>query len=85
MNLSWLASTRLGQMIGDYTAAAFSNGAPIAIAPLGIPATSGALSEAIYAPKPGYLTVQSVLRRSSMGERPVRGAHSDHGPRHIIP
>jgi hypothetical protein len=85
MSVSWLASTRLGQMIGDYTAAAFANGTPIAIAPIAVPATNGALNEAIYAPKPAYLTVQSVLRRSSIGERPVRGAHSDHGPRRIIP
>ncbi len=85
MRLSWLPSTRLGQMIGDYTAATFSNGTPIAIAPIGIPATSGAFNEAIYAPNPGYLTVQSVLRRSSRGERPVPGAHSDHPPRRVIP
>ena len=84
MTLSWLPSTRLGQMIGDYTAATFSNGTPIAIAPIGIPA-SGAFNEAIYSPNPGYLTVQSLLRRSSMGEHPVKGAHSDHAPRRVIP
>lgn len=85
MNLSWLAGTHLGQMIGDYTAATFANGTPIAIAPIAVPQTSATLNEAIYVPKPGAVAVQSLVRRSSAGERPVPGAHSDHGPRHVIP
>lgn len=85
MSLTWLASTQLGAMIGDYTASVFASGRPIAIVPLGLPANGAFLSEAMYAPNAGTLTVQSFERRSSAGERPVRNAHADHGPRRVIP
>jgi hypothetical protein len=85
MSLQWLASTHLGWMIGDYTATAFASGRPIAIAPLAVPENGTFLQEATYAPKPGFIAMQSAVRRSSAAERPVPHAHSDHGPRHIIP
>jgi hypothetical protein len=85
MSLTWLASTHLGWMIGDYTASTFASGRPVAIAPLALPANGAQLQEAAYAPKAGFITMQSPIRRSSLGEHPVPGAHADHGPRHIIP
>lgn len=84
MSVTWLASTHLGWMIGDYTAAAFASGRPIAIAPIAVPLNGTFLQEAMYAPNPGAITAQSLVRRSSAGEHPVPGVHSDHGPRHII-
>jgi hypothetical protein len=72
-------------MIGDYTASAFASGRPIALAPLALPVNGAQLQEAMYVPKAGALTTLSLVRRSSAGEHPVPGAHSDHGPRHIIP
>ncbi|HKU67772.1 MAG TPA: sialidase family protein [Candidatus Baltobacteraceae bacterium] len=85
MDLQWLASTHLGWMIGDYTAAAFVSGRPMAIAPIAVPLDGTFLQEAMYAPKAGAIAIQSSVRRSSAGEHPVPHARSDHGPRHIIP
>jgi hypothetical protein len=85
MSLTWLASTHLGWMIGDYTASTFASGRPIAVAPVALPANGALLQEAAYAPKAGFITMQSLVRRSSFGEHPVPGARADHGPRHIIP
>lgn len=85
MNDDWLASTHLGWMIGDYTASTFASGRPIALTPLALPVNGAALQEAMYVPKAGVITTQSLVRRTSAGEHAVPGAHSDHGPRHIIP
>ncbi len=80
MNVAWLAQTSQGPMVGDYIATAFSGGHPVGIfAVANAPATL--LDEAMYVPKPGVLTLSSLHMRASVGERPVPGVRSDHGPR----
>jgi hypothetical protein len=85
MSLSWLAQTLDGAMVGDYMATVFSNGAPIGFAAIAEPPASGVYNEAAYVPRRGALAMQSAIRRSSAGERPVRGFHADHPPRRIHP
>ncbi len=85
MMLNWLAQTADGAMVGDYTASAFSSGRPVAFVAVADPSMGGKLDEAMYVPKAGVITLASAVRRSSRGEHPVRGFHSDHPPRHIHP
>ncbi|HEV2908929.1 MAG TPA: sialidase family protein [Candidatus Eremiobacteraceae bacterium] len=84
MSLSWLAQTTQGPMVGDYIATAFSGGQPIGVFAIANP-KGVFFDEGMYVPKPGFLTLHSAAMRASLGERPVRGAHSDHGPRQGLP
>jgi hypothetical protein len=85
MNLSWLAQTLDGPMVGDYMATTFSSGRAVSFTAIANPLRSGAFDEGTYVPKPGIISLQSVVRRSSIGERPVPGFHSDHPPRRLHP
>ena len=81
--LTWLADTDQGVMVGDYIASAFTS--------------QGVHVAAAAAKKPGQqfdeymITNKSVLNEdpriqfSSRGERPVPGAHSDHAPHYYPP
>jgi hypothetical protein len=84
MALSWLAQTTQGPMVGDYTATAFSGGQPIGVFAIANP-KGVFFDEGMYVPKPGFLTLHSAAMRESLGERPIRGAHSDHGPLQGLP
>lgn len=85
MNLAWLAQTIDGPMVGDYMATTFVSGRPVSFTAIANPLTSGAFDEGTYVPKPGSISPQSVIRRLSIGERPVPGYHSDHPPRRWHP
>jgi hypothetical protein len=80
MNLSWLAQTLDGAMVGDYMATAFASGRPVSFTAIANPLRSGAFDEGTYVPKPGVIALQSLVRHSSIGEHPVPGFHSDHPP-----
>ncbi len=85
MNVQWLAQTLDGAMVGDYMATAFDGSRPVSFAAIANPFSGGRFDEGLYASKPGVITEQSALRRTSIGERPVPGFHSDHPPRRIHP
>jgi len=80
MNLSWLAQTNIGPMVGDYIATAFSGGQPVGVFAVANP-PGAFLDEAMYVPKPGIISAMAQVRRSSLGERPVKGVRPNHGPR----
>jgi hypothetical protein len=80
MNLSWLAQTLDGAMVGDYMATSFASGRAVSFSAIANPLQSGAFDEGTYVPKPGVISLQSLVRRSSTGEHPVPGFHSDHPP-----
>ncbi len=85
MNLGWIAQTLDGAMVGDYMASTFALGRAIALIAVADPSMSGVFDEGMYVPKPGVISLQSVVRRTAIRERPVLGFHSDHAPRHIHP
>jgi|SRR5579884_175234 len=85
MNLGWLAQTQDGVMVGDYMASTFAPSRPLAFVAVADPSMSGVFDEGMFVSKSGAIATVSRVRRSSAKERPVRGFHSDHGPRHIHP
>jgi hypothetical protein len=85
MNLGSLAQTMDGPMVGDYMATAFAGARPIGFSAVANPLMGSIFDEGMYVPKPGVISLQSLVRRSSRGEHPVPGFHSDHPPRRIHP
>ena len=85
MNLSWIAQTYQGAMVGDYMATAFAAGQAVGFAAIAEPLSSGRFDEGLYIPRRGAAALQSALRRSSAGDRPVPGFHADHPPRRLRP
>jgi hypothetical protein len=82
MRVGWLAQTAGGLMVGDYTATLFAGGQPLSIFAVAH-APGSQLDEAMYVTKLGAISFLAG-RRTSFGERPVPGVHSDH-PRRIPP
>jgi hypothetical protein len=85
MNLQWLARTNEGVMVGDYVASTFALGRPIAFLAVAGSSTGATFNEATYVSTRGIAKLGAALRRTSHGERPVPGFHSDHGLRHFRP
>jgi hypothetical protein len=82
MSLSWLPNTFAGVMVGDYISTVFANGKARPIFALAnAPSGANPFDEAIYTTQAALAAETSARRFSSAGERPVRGAQSDHGPR----
>jgi len=76
MSISWLAVTDQGSMVGDYIATTFaSNGVHIAAAQALAPGSK--LNEFLVS-NSTTIDASRDVQRSSAGERPLRGAHSDH-------
>ncbi len=82
MSLTWLPDTFSGVMVGDYISTVFANGkARPLFAQAKAPSGANPFDEAIYTTTNALSVEASVRRFSSIGEHPVPGAHSDHGPR----
>jgi hypothetical protein len=79
MTIDWLANTKIGRMVGDYAGVTYVAGGvypAIAVAR----ANSGTVfDEAIYTTTNPLVQAAGVV--SVQHERPVPGAHSDHGAR----
>lgn len=85
MVLSSLAHTIDGAMVGDYMATVFGATHPVSFVAVANPVNGSIFDEGLYVSKAGAITTQSLVRRSSIGERPVPGFHSDHPPRRLHP
>lgn len=82
MPLSWLANS-YGAMVGDYAATIFPGGSPMTIAAVAAPPNGATFNEAVYASKPGSLSLTAGPARTSIGEHRVPGFHADHPPHRI--
>jgi len=80
MNNSWLPSTTLGQMVGDYMATAYVDGKAFGIFAGARAPTAGKFFEVMATTKVGFLEEGIGPLLSSAGEKPVPNAKSDHGP-----
>ena len=80
MRLTWIANTDQGRMVGDYMSTSYVNGKAFGVFAKGQLKNGSVFDEAMYTPVTG-LTADSGALFSSMGERPVPNAKSDHGPR----
>ena len=70
MQLSWLANSQNGLMVGDYVATAFTNGVPHGVFAVAASNSGAAFNEAIYTGQ--GLTVSAAGRQlSSAGDRPL--------------
>lgn len=78
MQITWLANTSQGYMVGDYISTSYVNGKGFGV--FGRALAPGAkLNEAMFTPVGGLNPTEPMF--SSAGEQPVPNAHSDHGPR----
>lgn len=84
MSNTWLAATLDGPMVGDYAAAAFVSGNPLAFAALAAPSSGASFNEAMYVSKAAAIAVRSAVMRRSL-DHPVPGFHSDHPPHRVRP
>ena len=84
-SLPWLAQTADGAMVGDYMATAFTAARPVSFIAAANPLSGTFFDEGAYVSKPGVTSMQSFIRRTSLGEHPVPGFHADHPPHRIHP
>ncbi|HTZ98365.1 MAG TPA: sialidase family protein [Terriglobales bacterium] len=80
MNNTWLANTSGGYMVGDYISTSFVNGKAYGVFAGALPPSGGKFREAMYTPTIGMLQEGSGPQLSSANDKPIPGAHSDHGP-----
>lgn len=82
MNLSWLANTTQGRMVGDYISTSYVNGKAFGIFAKAVAPTGGVFNEAMFTPTTGLNTASEFEQTfSAANDKPVPNAHSDHGPR----
>jgi hypothetical protein len=76
MQLSWLANTNLGWMVGDYESLAFVSGKAHPVFALARPNSGTVFNEVMVTPTTGL--VEDLALYTSEGDKPVPNAHSDH-------
>jgi hypothetical protein len=82
MNLSWLANTTQGRMVGDYISTSYVNGKAFGVFAKAVAPTGSVFNEAMFTPTTGLNTASEFEPTfSSANDKPVPNAHSDHGPR----
>ncbi|HET7840293.1 MAG TPA: sialidase family protein, partial [Terriglobia bacterium] len=81
MELSSLANTSQGVMVGDYISTSFVNGLAFGAFAVANPVSGTVFDEATYSTASGLSALRAAPRRSSLGERPVPNARSDRAPR----
>ena len=81
MQLSWLPNTFSGPMVADYISVGFAGGKAFPVFAQALAKTGGLFHQAMYTTAAGLAQVAPELEQfSSVGDRPVPNAHSDHGP-----
>ena len=78
MQLTWLPVSDQGYMVADYIGVTYTNGDPRGIFAVAHAPSGSTLNEAMYTTKEPLLAASGEPRFSSKGEKPVRGAKSDH-------
>jgi hypothetical protein len=81
MKVTWLASTDLGYMVGDYISISFVNSKAFGVFAVAKAKSGSTYNEAMYTPASGLPVDETGPQFSSAGEHPVPNAKSDHGPR----
>ncbi len=81
MQLTWLASTDLGYMVGDYISTSFANGKAYGVFAVAKAKNGSTFNEAMYTTATGLVVDETGPQFSSAGEEPVPNAKSDHGKR----
>jgi len=71
MNVSWLAPTSQGRMVGDYIATSFAGGNAYGVFAVAKANSGTTFDEAIYTNEAGFNVAAAQGRFSSAGERPV--------------
>ena len=79
MSLDWLANTKIGRMVGDYVGVAYTSGKAYPAIAVARANNGTVFDEAIYSTTNPLMQAAGAV--SLRRERPVPGAHSDHGPR----
>jgi hypothetical protein len=83
INVTWLANTNQGYMVGDYQGTAYSTGVAHGVFAVARAPTGGVFNEAMFTRIPGPSESPFGPYYTSYGERPLRFAHSDHPPRRL--
>jgi hypothetical protein len=76
MNLTWLPSTSLGRMVGDYISTSYVGGKAFPVFAVANAPTGTVFDEAMYTPTNGLAAQLGVS--AAGGDKPVANAHSDH-------
>jgi len=79
MRLTWIANTDQGRMVGDYMSTSYVNGKAFGVFAKALQNSGSVFNEAMYTPATG-LSEESGPLVSSVGERPIPNAKSDHAP-----
>jgi hypothetical protein len=82
MQMTWLANTNLGYMVGDYISTSYLNGKAFGVFAKALKPTGSKFHEAMYTPDLGLYEIEegNGPYLSSAGDKPVPNAHSNHGP-----
>jgi len=81
MRLSWLPSTTLGFMVGDYISSSYVNGdLAFGVFARALQKSGSVFNQEMNTTGMGLDVLAGPAILSSVGEKPVPGAHSDHGP-----
>lgn len=83
MRVTWLPTTTLGQMTGDYISTSYVNGKAFGVFALAGQKTGSTFNEAMYTNKVGLSAEAGGSYASSAGDKPVTHK-SDHGPRPLV-
>ena len=81
MSTASLPNTFAGLMVGDYISTSYVNGKPFAVFAVANVPSGSTFDEAMYTTPQALQARAGAQYFSSRGERPVRHAKSDHGPR----
>ena len=68
MNLSWLANTTSGYMVGDYISTSFSNGKAFPLFVVASSPNGSTLNEALFKTQAGLAVARGTLAISGEGE-----------------
>jgi len=78
MSVSWLPVSDNGPMVADYIGVTYSNGNPYGVFIGALPPSGSTLNEATYTTRNPLPVSYDAPRFSSVNDRPVPNAHSDH-------
>ena len=78
MKVGWLPISDNGPMVADYIGVSYSNGNPYGVVAGALPSSGAKYNEAMYTTKNPLPVSYDAPRFSSVNDRPVPNAHSDH-------